>query len=127
MTTITTKSDIDILDLFVHDQHDTGSLNASELAEALTAHIQSALTERLNNCPADEWSALTALKVQTPDETNLDRFVLGTHSMRCYAWDAVKTMWTAAGLPDEIAGSLESLQRSTVTWGLSDGKLRRQR
>ena len=135
MTTITAKREIDILALFVHDEHDTGDLDASELADALTAHIQAALTNHLDDCGPAEWERLTALKVLTPDETALDRFVLSTRSARCNSifsarcgsWESVKTLWRDAALPDIVAGSLERLQRSEATWKLSNRKLRRAR
>jgi len=127
VTIITTKSDIDVLDLFVHDRYDAGNLDERELAAALTAHIQTALTKHLNSCPMDEWERLTNLKVQAPDETNLDRFVLGNIAERCSSWDAVEATWARAGLPETISNSLASLQQSGATWRLVDGKLKRIR
>ncbi len=124
MTTITTKSKIDILDLFVHDEHDTGNLDASELADALTAHIQAALTGHMDGCTIDERNRLSNLAVKTPDETGLDRFTLSLHTACCRSWEEAKALWAEAGLPDIVAESLERLARSKVTWKLNNRLLR---
>lgn len=126
--TITTQSKINILDLFVHDEYDTGNLDASELADALTAHIQAALTGHMDTCTTNEWERLTNLKVQTPEEEiGLDCFTLTGLTLRCRSWEEVKKLWTNSGLPDLVAESLERLQRSKAGWKLSNRKLRRAR
>ncbi len=99
---ITTSSEFDVFELFVHDSQGPGTLDEYSVANALTEFLLGRAYTKL------DWAQAKECVIRCSADTGLDRFTFGEIKQRMHSINEVKK-----ALPANIVVVLELLNQHT--------------